>query len=156
MSVADPIEANLVVLGDGQRRALLVSIDALYAGVRLRQALEEALASHVEPLAIMVAASHTHLSPSLDFGKPALGLPDPEHLNSVVTSVVDCAVALVEGETVNVEAAFARYRSNAAINRRRRRWLGGAEGRLVVNSVVMTPNPQATPLQHGHVMVLRW
>lgn len=40
------------------------------------------------------------------------------------------------------------------VNRRKKRFLGGSERRVVLNSVTMSPNPEATGEQHGHLIAL--
>lgn len=150
--IHDDIECNVVVLMEGVTRAVLVGVDALYPGPTLRQYLEERFAEALSPHQIFLAASHTHSAPQLDSTKPALGGVDGSHLDGVCRSIGDLVGDLLQlpGEEVRVEVR--RYSSSVMVNRRRKRIVGGAEGRIRFNSVVSAPNPHATGRQYGHLV----
>ena len=95
--IESPPEISFVALRvPAGQTILLVSIDALYAGAPVRQAIETAAAGVLEPSDILVGASHTHAAPMLDPSKPGLGVPDPEHLDRVVELVADATRAVLE------------------------------------------------------------
>ena len=68
--VADGIEANLLLLreSDGAHPILLVSLDLLYPGGRVRDAIVDS--SGMPEECVIVAASHTHRAPMTDDTKP--------------------------------------------------------------------------------------
>src|SRR5262245_43337191 len=71
-SIHQDLEANVLVLSVGNRRMVLVAIDALFVGSQLSDEIVKAC-DGVDPAAIVVVASHTHSSPALETTKPLLG-----------------------------------------------------------------------------------
>lgn len=113
------LEANMLALWVGEGPPLvLVSIDALYPGRVVRNAIEEALPG-VPPENIMVGASHTHAAPMLDDTKAPLGQPDPEHMELVIRRLTDAAGSLLDPAN-RVAACLAAGRATAdhSVNRR--------------------------------------
>src|SRR5699024_4710221 len=82
------IEANVLALWDSHDGYPLffITLDLLYPGRIIREAIEEALAP-VPPERIVVAASHTHRAPMTDDTKPALGVPDEDYMRWLVQEI---------------------------------------------------------------------
>lgn len=150
--VHDDIECNVLVMLDGATKAVVIGVDALYPGPALRRYLEQRFAEVLSPDQIFLAASHTHSAPQLDSTKPALGGADRSHLDRVCASIGDLVERLLQQPGEEVRVAVCRYPSSVMVNRRRKRIVGGAEGRIRLNSVVAAPNPQATGKQYGHLV----
>ncbi len=112
-------ELNMLAMWMGQPAPLvLVTVDALYAGARLRATIEEEL-DGVPPENIVVAASHTHAAPMLDDTKPKLGLPDPEHLEYVLTRAREGIEKLLDPDRrVAARVLAGKARADHSINRR--------------------------------------
>lgn len=116
------LEANLVLLRDPHNFAVLViSVDALYIGPRLRHELEIRLSPYLEPRQILFAATHSHNAPQLDNTKPNLGMPVSSHLDMVLRRISDAAEQLVAQKGVHVEVRTRRYRVRTVVKRRWRR-----------------------------------
>lgn len=113
------IEANLLALWiEGAAPLVLVSIDALYAGSRVRDAIESAL-SDVPAENIIVGASHTHAAPMLDDAKPALGMPDGEHMEFVLQQLTGAAHELMDSKNrVRAHLAAGQMKADHSVNRR--------------------------------------
>ena len=80
------LEANVLLMRNtGESRTVaIVSVDALYAGPKLREYLAARLPQNISPTDLLLAASHTHFAPMLDDTKPKLGGVSEEHLARVV------------------------------------------------------------------------
>ncbi len=138
----EPLEANLLALWacDDDDPVLLVTLDLLYPGPAVRDAVESA-ASPLPPERIVVAASHTHRAPMTDAGKPLLGAADDaylawlaEKLSHAVREVLN--VTRMQDARLAVGAAEASH----SVNRRRRlRLFVGFPPRR--NVVERMPNP---------------
>lgn len=117
--VADEIELNALLLEDDglSSPVLLVSVDALYVGPKLRDVIEKA--SGLPPARVLTFASHTHRAPMLDDSKPALGVPDPEHLASVLEITEALVNRLLRSPRTRVSLWAARGAANHSVNRRR-------------------------------------
>ncbi|WP_104176983.1 hypothetical protein [Cryobacterium sp. Y50] len=144
LGVAEPIEANFLVLwpetGDP---ILIVTVDLLYPGRILRAAVEAA-AHPLRPAQIFLAASHTHRAPMTDDTKPGLGTPDPDYidwLRETVSAAVRSVLQIGIAKPVVVSAA----QSIAAhsINRRRKKLIFLAK-RPRINAFINAPNPRGT------------
>ena len=116
------LEVNVLLLRGSDERPLflLVSIDALYVGRKLRNLVEKEFEAVLEPEQIMICASHSHFAPMLDETKPLLGSVVEEHFERVSEVVVRCiARALDDDQSVEVTAKHSRYKTNSTIYRRR-------------------------------------
>lgn len=88
-------EVNVCALRIGDEApVVLVSIDALYPGPAITEAVQESLPS-VPQENIIVAASHTHSAPMLDDTKPKLSSPDPHHLGEVLATTKNLVTSVV-------------------------------------------------------------
>ena len=67
------LEANLLLLKSGGSQILIISLDALYPGARLRSDIIEGLKGIVNDESLFLSSSHTHNAPMLDESKPFLG-----------------------------------------------------------------------------------
>ena len=112
-------ELNMLALWVGEGAPLvLVSVDALYAGAKLRAAVEEEL-TDVPPENIVVGASHTHAAPMLDDTKPQLGEPDPEHLEFVLERVRAGIQKLLDpARRMDARVLAGKGRADHSVNRR--------------------------------------
>lgn len=150
--VRDPIEANVLIVSDGALSLALVSVDALYVGAALRSHLEEGLRDLFSPTEIFIGATHTHYAPFLDEAKPRLGEVNSEHLADVAERLVQLVRKLAIGPHEAVTVEHAAFRTTAPIARRKRRLLGGAQGRVKFNSIILAPNPRRTAPQLAHII----
>lgn len=123
--IADPLEANLLLLTDLRtgERVLLASFDLLYVGPQLRALLAERLVGRLREDQLFTAASHTHTAPATDAGKPRLGAADPAYVEVVASRVAEAALCLLDGSPgPEVTLRLVRGRAGGAVNRRSRRW----------------------------------
>ena len=150
--VRDPIEANALVVRDEELSVALVSVDALYVGAALRSHLEEGLRDLFSPTEIFIGATHTHYAPFLDEAKPRLGHVNPEHLSDVAERLVQLVRKLAIGPHEPVTVEHASFHTTAPIARRKSRLLGGAQGRVKFNSIILAPNPRETAPQVAHII----
>lgn len=139
---SEPLEANLLVLwpGPDDEPILLVTLDLLYPGPAIREAVELA-AFPVPPERVVVAASHTHRAPMTDEGKPLLGATDSEYLAWLTAEVARHVKKLLEpGQAWESRLRVGATQASHSINRRQlARW--SIEGkRLHRNVVLAAPN----------------
>ena len=99
--VLDPLEATCVAVSDGDRTALLVTIDHLHISNEMYDAARAAAAkaANVAPEAVYIAATHTHLGPCAEAPVWSLkGHPQAE---------IDQVKALVEKSNARIIAQIA-------------------------------------------------
>lgn len=116
------LEVNVLLLRSKDRKPLLllVSIDALYVGRKLRNVVDSKFAAVLEPEQVIISASHSHFAPMLDDTKPFLGSVVDAHFDRVSRIVTDCiSRALEDDESVEVTLKHSRYKTNTSIYRRR-------------------------------------
>lgn len=121
--VADAVEINMIALdsGDSSMPTLLVGVDALYVGRKLRDTIAAATGLPAER--ILTFASHTHRAPMLDDSKPLLGSPEPGHLQRVLNMAEAHATRLVSAPRAPAELLAAKGNADHSINRRLRKAL---------------------------------
>ena len=112
-------ELNAVALWfDSAPPLILISVDALYPGSRLRSFVEKS-APNVPAANIVLGASHTHAAPMLDATKPILGAPDEEHMRHVECRVRGLMQQLLYTNNRTEAQIFAASgRADHSVNRR--------------------------------------
>lgn len=133
------LEANVVAFGTGPDAIVLVSVDTLFAGARLTQAICDTCLEvfGIGPDRVLVLASHTHSAPMLDLAKPRLGVADRIEVERCA-ELIGAGIRAMVPEPVGT-ASCANGASDQSINRRRRwpwptlvRLLGKAHGQIVM------------------------
>jgi neutral ceramidase len=139
--VADDLEANVVVLREGDELTALISFDLLYVGGDLRRRLEEALIVWIKPDHLFLTASHTHFAPATDPTLPMLGEVFPDYVAMVVEKVGGLVRQLCEGELKPLEIRVGRAQAENAVNRRRVGWRLSRRFPFLRHGASMRPNP---------------
>lgn len=87
-TVESPLEIGFVALWfDTAPPLIFVSMDTLYVGRKIRQLIEDGLAKITPPENIVVGATHTHAAPMTDDTKPKLGVPDADHMETIIERI---------------------------------------------------------------------
>lgn len=135
------IELNVLAVWAGEEPLplLFVTLDLLYPGQRIREAVENA-ASNVPADRIVVAASHTHRAPMTDPSKPALGYPDEEYMRWVTERITETVRTVLLSPRQPVSISVGDTSATHSINRRLRKRVVVAR-RPRLNDVVNAPNP---------------
>ena len=152
------LQANLLLLVDDAvgGSVLFVSLDVLYAGPKIRKALELGLSGLLEPDQIFLAASHTHAAPNLDETKPRLGKVISTHLERVSRLLVESALSLFENSFfVEVEPEIRQFASNIVVNRRRVVPISYRNGRIQIFRAEFLPNRKQTPTVSSELVNFR-
>jgi hypothetical protein len=146
IAVSSKLESNAVLLSASGRRLLFVSVDALFVGQRIVDAvIGRASQFGLSADDVVVTASHTHFAPPLDDTKPLLGAVDEGYLRFVTAQLL----ALVDEVMMRPPAAVTleQTRIDTALNvGRRRRWnlpLVQRRGITWPPTVIMAPAPDA-------------
>lgn len=116
------IEANILLLRDltTDTKLLLMSVDSLYPGPRLRSELEAGLSEFLLPESIFLASSHTHAAPQLDGTKPILGSISETHFRRITSLLIQSTIAmLASSDWVEVSCRLSQFQSNSVAHRRR-------------------------------------
>lgn len=141
--VAEPLEANILLLQDGDSAVALVSVDLLYPGEFLRSHIEAAL-TPLAPPNILVGASHTHYAPATFAGKPLLGELDEAYVERAAGLITGALRDLRDTE----QQPIVRWRVGTtslshSINRRL----------VTAGGVKMAPNPHGTTDETAPLLV---
>lgn len=116
------IESNILLVSDLNHEpvVIFISVDALYAGRRLRDDIEAEFGEELSTEKIFLSASHSHFAPMLDDTKPDLGAVVEEHYARVVRGICDgIRRTLKDKKPLAVQFRHRRYRTRAPIYRRR-------------------------------------
>ncbi len=140
--VADPLEANVVLLEQGRERVIILQIDCLVVGNAVRQAVRHAAGNALQDDQLFLCASHTHFGPGTDSAQPLLGVVDPAYVEWLADRVGTVIRSLLTGPARPVRL---RYGSadlqGVSINRRLKRWRIGRTAPFVTHRVMAAPNP---------------
>jgi hypothetical protein len=141
--VASALECNLVLLQQAGRAVLLISLDTLFAGPELTDAVRKLAKEYLGPRSVVnIFASHTHSAPMLDGPKPQLGRASESYLNLIVTHVEKLLLqALADRKPVS---GFRKGQGigHHGINRRlSRSWRKPANRFRSERQVFLAPNP---------------
>ena len=152
-SVNDAIEINAVALWGQGPQVVLVSVDTLYVGSWLEELIVSAL-SPVPRENILIGASHTHSAPMTDHSKPELGVPDEEHLSSLVAPVQTSMAELLDPKncqfvTTTVCFGHAKHSISRRLKASRQELAAGSE------TVVMRPDWRGTTNEQVLMLELR-
>jgi len=136
--IADRLEANVLVLGGENSRAIVVSMDLLYPGEALRTSLSARLGADEAWPGLFLSASHTHFAPMTCSSMPHLGPADSEYIRFVADRVASLINSLESRRT----ATLCSYHEGTAQHSMNRRSIGRrltASG--LVNGARWGPNP---------------
>lgn len=151
------LEANILLLRDSitGMKVLLVSLDSLYPGPRLRNELEVGLSKWLLPESIFLASSHTHAAPQLDDTKPLLGGISEPHFRRIVSLLIKSITAMLGNpEWVEVSCRLSQYESNSVVHRRRVVPLTSRENSISFFKAELLPNLRKTKPVSSELMEL--
>jgi len=116
----DHLEANILMIAESdQNFVILVSLDTLYVGPRLRREVLSHFKRKISPRQLVFAASHTHFAPMLDHTKPKLGSVDPEYFAMVRQALIDGIGEVLSKRSPIVELNYGSHRTGNIVSRRR-------------------------------------
>lgn len=118
--VADPLEANVLVLRKGGDTIAFVALDLMYVGAYLRDEIVKALTGRVPGEWIFTTAGHTHSGPPTEDSLPILGAVTPEYRAFVAQRVSELALRLLDGPFVQVSLEYLEGSASHSVNRRKR------------------------------------
>jgi hypothetical protein len=137
-SIAEPLEANVLVSDAGQGEFVVVTLDLLYPGEVLRdRILQKAGLAH-RPEALFLAASHTHFAPMTQYGTPPLGMPVDSYIELVASRVAQL-VEKLRHRLAEASLTYCEGLADYSINRRLRRLRLSRSG--LRYSADLGPNP---------------
>lgn len=114
------LEANWVGWHTGNGLAILLAVDTLFSSSVFEDCLRDRLGqSGAGVAALTVVASHTHFAPSLDPGKPRLGLCDTGFLEQSADDICKGILKSLRDPVRIASGGFAKHTLKAGIYRRR-------------------------------------
>jgi hypothetical protein len=144
------LEANAALLKQDETKVLLISVDLLYAGAELTNAVRaHAETNGIASQNVIIVASHTHYAPATDTTKPLIGEPCARYIQFVVTKLKSLVDFVVREPGNIVTAVSTQIDTDLNINRRRR-WpypTLTSEGLKLRSTTVMAPNREG-PRDH--------
>jgi len=140
--VADPLEANVAILRRGTEVVAFISLDLMYVGAQLRDALLTTLAGKLPREAVFTTACHTHSGPPTEDSLPILGTVTPEYRSMVARRVGDLVLRLLSGPFEPVTLQYLEGRATHSVNRRRRVFGVSRHFPFIGPQVRLGPNPE--------------
>ena len=141
--VHDFLEANILAIFEaGACRAVFISIDAVFVGRELSDALLKVCSDFgVNPQSVLIVASHTHSAPALENTKPLLGQRCDDHFARVRDALVQAVRSALGSKPQNAILRKGHATVSASINRRLPRILPQLTGQgLLFEKTIMAPN----------------
>ncbi len=141
--IHDPLEANILAIFEtGVCKAVFISVDAVFIGRELSDALLKACAGFgVDPQAVLIVASHTHSAPALESTKPLLGTRCDDHFASVRDRLVAAVAGALGVKPKQATLRKGRVTVQASVNRRLPRRLPQLTSHGVrFEKTIMAPN----------------
>lgn len=139
--VADPLEANVIVLRSGGEAALFVTLDLMYVGAYLRDRIIEALSCRIPPERIFLASSHTHFGPPTEDSLPVLGTVTPGYRDFVAQRVIQMALRLLDEHCIPVSLDYIEGPAAQTVNRRSRAFGIARQFPFIGLHMRIKPNP---------------
>jgi hypothetical protein len=118
--VADPLEANIVILRNGDILLAFISLDLMYVGARLRDEIVAGISARIPAERIFLTASHTHFGPPTEESLPILGAVTPEYVDFIAERVISLSLALLKKAFTSVSLEYVQGSASHSINRRSR------------------------------------
>lgn len=141
--IGSRLEANAALLTQDDTKALLISVDLLYAGAELTNAVRTHAETHgIASQNVIIIASHTHYAPATDPTKPLIGEPCARYVQFVATKLKTLVDSVVQEPGHSVAAVSTQIDTDLNVNRRRR-WPYPTitrDGLKLRPSTVMAPN----------------
>jgi neutral ceramidase len=153
--VADPLEANVAILRNGDQMVAFVALDLMYVGAFLRDAIVNALAGQIPREAIFTSACHTHSGPPTEDSLPVLGAVTAAYRNLVAQRVSELAVRLLAGAFVPVSLEYLEGNAAHSINRRKRVFGISRNFPFLGPHVSIRPNPSGPRDDTIHMIRIR-
>ena len=150
----DTLEANFVILTESDKKVLIISLDLLYVGERLRREITKSLSSIFANDEVFLAASHTHYAPMVDDSKNMMGAVNDTYLDRIVGELHAAIIKALTNNPIEIEIKHGEYSLSQVVSRRRRRLLGVKNKGFHFNKVVMLPNPSMREFPKAHIIVL--
>jgi len=143
-NIRSPLETNAVLIEQDTTQVLIISIDLLYAGAALVDAVRSHAASHgIDQSNVIIVASHTHYAPATDLAKPLIGRTDDAYLDTLIASIKKLIDSVVEQPPEIVIPVLSAFETTLNINRRYR-WpypTISRDGFKLGPTMVMAPKP---------------
>ena len=153
--IADPLEANALVLRQDDQGLVFVSLDLAFVGQELRSSLLSRLQGALADESLFLAASHTHFGPATDSRRPRLGRMSPAYIEQLSDQIGNLVARLLRGVPQPVIIDYVHGEADHAINRRLRTpWHLSRRG-LLLGAVVGAPNPAGPRDESVHLLRIR-
>ena len=119
-TVADPLEANVIIVKNGGSRIIILSVDLLYASRALRTGIIGRLEGLVKEEELFLAATHTHFAPSVDDSKPKMGMASNDYLEYAAGKIAGLVGGLLREDRYEpARLVFKTGDCDHCVNRRR-------------------------------------
>ncbi len=121
-SVADRLEANVVVIRERGEVSVFASLDLLYVGSHISEHVFRAFKDRVPRERIFLAATHTHSAPATEESLPALGEVSTSYRDFVARRLVELIDVLLNEVGSPATFTFYEIKVEQSVNRRVRRF----------------------------------
>lgn len=138
-SVADTLEANVLILKGASSRAIIVSTDLLYPGATLRDQITRNLGLAENSSELFLCASHTHYAPMTAPAMPLLGVADDRYVGYASDKIAALIKSLAQAEAP-CACTFHEGLAHHSINRRLMRLRLNKSG--ITRACGFGPNPR--------------
>lgn len=135
------LEANAIMLQCGERRVVIVQLDALSVGRPLREQVVARFADRLRDEDIFLVASHTHFAPSLAPRLTQLGPTHPAYLTETIETVCGLIDRILSATPCPIRLNYHEGKACHSINRRAWCWRPVWRFPPIRRVMALHPNP---------------
>ncbi len=156
--VRDPLFATAVVFDDGEKRAVVMSVDIIGMNMEFMSVLRPAVAKviNTDVDGVFIACTHTHLGPDVAGADFEIGIHnDPEYDRWFISRLCDIAVLALNDMTVVTKRLVARGEAKGVSFIRRYRM---KDGTVRTNPGWQNPDadyPLGTPDEEAQLLIIK-
>ena len=121
-SIADTLEANVIVLRQGDRTLIFAQLDVMSVGTEVRRRILDRLGERIREEELLLIASHTHSAPNVDCRLPDLGRIDHGYMESVADKTAGLIEEIISGEGRPARIRYGEGKASHSMNRRAWCW----------------------------------
>ncbi|MHC5056316.1 MAG: hypothetical protein ACYTKD_16575 [Planctomycetota bacterium] len=140
-SIADPLEANAIVLRHCERTLIIVQLDVISVGTEVRRRIIDRLGEGIREEDLFLLASHTHSAPNVDCRLPDLGVIDLDYMESVVDKTAILVERILSDNGRPARVYFGEKKAAHSVNRRAWCWAPNLGFPPVKRVMAWHPNP---------------
>jgi hypothetical protein len=154
-SILSPLEANIIVINDNNKRIIIASLDVLFIGEDLKEDIIARSGGLLKPNELFIWATHNHSAPALDANKPLLGRRNEQYFQYVSERTTGLILKILEEKPIEGKLCYgSSEKNNLTINRRGRGLFFEKKGPILFPHWGSTLSPNDRGYRDGRISTI--